>query len=50
MQRLLGHANTKATQRYAHLSRETLAEAAEAMGNLVSPIRKTRLSYFKVLG
>ena len=38
VQRLLGHANAKATQRYAHLSRETLAEAAEAMGNLVSPI------------
>jgi hypothetical protein len=28
----------KATQRYAHLSREILAEAAEAMGKLVSPI------------
>jgi len=38
VQRLLGHANAKATQRYAHLSRETLAEAAEAMGKLVSPI------------
>ena len=38
VQRLLGHANAKATQRYAHLSRETLTEAAEAMGKLVSPI------------
>jgi integrase len=38
VQRLLGHANAKATQRYAHLSRETLAEAVEAMGILVSPI------------
>jgi integrase len=38
VQRLLGHANAKATQRYAHLSRKTLAEAVEAMGILVSPI------------
>jgi integrase len=38
VQRLLGHANAKATQRYAHLKRETLAEAAETMGTLVSPI------------
>jgi integrase len=38
VQRLLGHANAKATQRYAHLKRETLANAAEAMGTLVSPI------------
>ena len=38
VQRLLGHANVKATQRYAHLKRETLAKAAEAMGTLVSPI------------
>jgi integrase len=38
VQRLLGHANAKATQRYAHLKRETLAKAAEAMGTLVSSI------------
>jgi integrase len=38
VQRLLGHANAKATQRYAHLKRETLAEAAETMGTLISPI------------
>jgi integrase len=38
VQRLLGHANAKATQRYAHLKQETLAEAAETMGTLVSPI------------
>src|SRR5262245_39017301 len=38
VQRLLGHANAKATQRYAHLRRETLAEAAEAMGSLVGLI------------
>jgi integrase len=38
VQRLLGHANAKATQRYAHLKRETLAEAAETMGTLVGPI------------
>ena len=40
VQRLLGHANAKATQRYAHLARETLAEAAEAMGNVVGPALK----------
>jgi integrase len=32
VQRLLGHANAKATQRYAHLAPEALADAAEAMG------------------
>jgi hypothetical protein len=36
VQRLLGHANAKATQRYAHLSGKTLAEAVEAMGILVT--------------
>ena len=40
VQRLLGHANAKATQRYAHLGPEALADAAEAMGNVVSPILK----------
>jgi integrase len=38
VQQLLGHTHAKATQRYAHLRRETLAAAAEAMGNLVGPI------------
>src|SRR5262245_32776781 len=37
VQQLLGHANAKATQRYAHLSRETLAQAVEAMSILVTP-------------
>jgi integrase len=49
VQRLLGHANAKATQRYAHLSRKTLAEAVEAMGILVSPILEGASSHFKVL-
>ena len=40
VQRLLGHANAKATQRYAHLDRQSLTDAAEAMGNVVSPILK----------
>ena len=40
VQRLLGHANAKATQRYAHLARETLADAAEAMGKVIGPILK----------
>ena len=38
VQRLLGHANIKATQRYAHLAPETLTDAAEAMGQIVGPI------------
>jgi len=37
VQRLLGHVNAKATQRYAHLSSEVLAEAAETMGMIVKP-------------
>ena len=40
VQRLLGHANAKATQRYAHLARETLADAAETMGKVIGPILK----------
>ena len=40
VQQLLGHANVKATQRYAHLSKDTLVNAAQAMGKLVGPILK----------
>jgi len=40
VQQLLGHAHARATQRYAHLSRETLADAAEVMGKLIGPILK----------
>jgi len=40
VQRLLGHTSTKATQRYAHLARRTLAEAAETMGKMIGPILK----------
>ena len=43
VQRLLGHTTGKATQRYAHLARETLADAAEAMGKVVGPILKSAL-------
>jgi integrase len=38
VQRLLGHANAKATQRYAHLTSETLGKAAEVMGTVVGPM------------
>ena len=38
IQRLLGHVNAKATQRYAHLSSEILADAAEKMGTIVKPL------------
>ena len=38
VQRLLGHANARATQRYAHLDQQSLVEATEAMGNVVRPL------------
>jgi integrase len=38
VQRLLGHANAKATQRYSHLSNETLTKAADVMGDLLEPL------------
>lgn len=40
VQRLLGHSNAKATQRYAHLARETMAEATEVMGKLIGSVLK----------
>lgn len=36
VQRILGHTQIKTTQRYAHLSQDTLLDAADAVGNLVS--------------
>jgi integrase len=38
VQRLLGHANAKTTQRYAHLTAETLGRAVETIGELVGEI------------
>lgn len=38
VQRILGHTQIKTTQRYAHLSQDTLLDAADAVGNLVSPV------------
>lgn len=35
VQGLLGHANSRATQRYAHLADETLSDAAEMIGTVV---------------
>ena len=34
VQRLLGHANIRSTQRYSHLNDETLSEAVEVIGRL----------------
>ncbi len=36
VQRLLGHANSKTTMRYAHLSQQALVEAANVVGRVVS--------------
>jgi integrase len=36
VQKLLGHLNPRTTQRYAHLSRERLARAAEVMASIVN--------------
>ena len=36
VQKLLGHLNPRTTQRYAHLSRERLAQAAEVMASIVN--------------
>jgi hypothetical protein len=35
VQGLLGHAHTRYTQRYAHLTPDTLLEAAEAVGDVM---------------
>ena len=35
VQRILGHTQIKTTQRYAHLSQDTLLDAADAVGNLI---------------
>src|SRR5262249_12124220 len=45
VQRLLGHVNAKATQRYAHLSNEVLTDAAEKMGAIVRPLLGKKSSY-----
>ena len=37
VQGLLGHANVRATQRYAHLANETLSDAAELIPSVVLP-------------
>jgi site-specific recombinase XerD len=36
VQKLLGHSNPRTTQRYAHLSRDKLAQAAEVMVSFAS--------------
>jgi site-specific recombinase XerD len=38
VQRVLGHTNYRSTQRYAHLSRDTLGDAAEAVADILREI------------
>jgi site-specific recombinase XerC len=40
VQGLLGHAHTRYTQRYAHLTPDTLLDAAETVSGLVSENRR----------
>ena len=39
VQGLLGHGNTRYTQRYAHLTQDTLRDAAEAVGSVIADAR-----------
>ena len=39
VQGLLGHANVRATQRYAHLANETLSDAAELIPAVILPVQ-----------
>jgi site-specific recombinase XerD len=38
VQSLLGHAQLRTTQRYAHLSRETLVSASEVAGKVIASV------------
>ncbi|HMF26463.1 MAG TPA: hypothetical protein VKG24_30690, partial [Pseudolabrys sp.] len=38
VQGLLGHLHARTTQRYAHLTRETLADAADLIQDIVRPV------------
>jgi len=42
VQHILGHSDPKVTQRYAHLSTETLHEAVDAVSNRLSKVEKPR--------
>lgn len=44
VQGLLGHAHARTTQRYAHLAQQTLLDAAEVVGTIVSPAVSSRVS------
>jgi site-specific recombinase XerD len=39
VQGLLGHGHTRYTQRYAHLTADTLRDAAEAVGSVIADAR-----------
>jgi site-specific recombinase XerD len=45
VQRLLGHAHIKTTQRYAHLSDETLISAANAAGSFMPTVPTAPVSW-----
>ena len=49
VQTLLGHSTSKMTQRYAHLSNESLMSAASCAGSLVGKSNYGNLTYIELL-
>lgn len=46
VQGLLGHAHTRYTQRYAHLTSDTLLDAAETVGNVIATTQQNEWAAF----
>ena len=46
VQKILGHASIVMTQRYSHLSQDSLLRAAEHAGSVVSPLKNSHFSHF----
>ena len=48
VQKILGHSQIKTTQRYAHLSHDTLLDAANIVGDLIAKAPPAQLGYINV--